>query len=86
MNPASASSVALEQSLLLAALFGEGGHGDGHATVPPCLKKTAAHGHLPLRGLQAYRANARALAGRVLTAAYPVTAELLGEESWKSVV
>ncbi|MES2192337.1 MAG: putative DNA-binding domain-containing protein [Pseudomonadota bacterium] len=80
MNPASASSAALEQSSLLAALFGDAG--DGHASIPACLKKPAANGHLPLRGLQAYRANADALAARALTAAYPVTAELLGEENF----
>lgn len=34
------------------------------------------------RGLQAYRANAHELAARALQAAYPVVAQLLGEESF----
>ena len=40
---------------------------------------------LRLRGLQAYRGNAHALAERALAAAFPVTAQLLGEENFNAL-
>ena len=40
---------------------------------------------LRLRGLQAYRSNAHALAERALGAAFPVTAQLLGEQNFHAL-
>jgi Putative DNA-binding domain len=42
----------------------------------------AANSSAPSRGLAAYRANAHASAQRALQAAYPVTAQLMGEDSF----
>lgn len=42
---------------------------------------TSGHPADRLAGLQAYRANAQAIAERALSAAYPVLAQLLGEET-----
>ncbi|MES2282356.1 MAG: putative DNA-binding domain-containing protein [Pseudomonadota bacterium] len=68
------AGLAHEQSLLLAALFGEAGDlGNTFKGV----------GLNPQRGLQALRANGEGLALRALTAAYPVTAELIGSESFE---
>lgn len=69
-----APDLAHEQSLLLAALFGE--IGDPKHT----FKGVGLNSQ---RGLQALRANGEALALRALTAAYPVTAELIGSESFE---
>lgn len=69
-----APELAHEQSLLLAALFDEAGDlGNTFRGV----------GLKPQRGLQALRSNGEALAVRALTAAYPVTAELVGSESFE---
>ncbi len=73
------SSLALEQSLLLAALFGDGAD---CPPIPSSLIKPVTNNQLSFRGLQAYRANGEALASRALTVTYPVTAELLGEEDF----
>lgn len=68
------AGLAHEQSLLLAALFGEAGDP---------RNAFSGVGLNPQRGLQALRANGEALAVRALTAAYPVTAELMGSESFE---
>ncbi|MES2509069.1 MAG: putative DNA-binding domain-containing protein [Pseudomonadota bacterium] len=72
-----ANTLAREQSLLCDALFGNG-------LLPPDagLDMTPGLSTLQARGWQAYRANAEALANRALAAAYPVMAELMGEESF----
>lgn len=69
-----APGLAHEQALLLAALFGESGD------LTHTFKGVGLN---PQRGLQALRANGEALAQRALTAAYPVTAELMGSESFE---
>lgn len=66
-------SEALRQQLLLRALWGE------PQAVQRLLKETGSH------GLQAYRANAAALAERALAAAYPTIAALLGAESFAAM-
>lgn len=67
-----------QQSLLLQALFG--------SSSDPKNEANPLHGELesPLvnRGLQAYRANGQALAERALSAAYPVVAEMMGQDSF----
>lgn len=45
----------------------------------------ARHVNLPSRGLTAYRANAHASAERALAAAFPVIAQLIGQESFASL-
>lgn len=66
--------LARQQSLLLQSLFGNSGHDDnllGELETP-----------LVTRGLQAYRANGQALAERALGAAYPVVAQMMGDENF----
>lgn len=56
----------------------------GAGALPPsalALPGRAGASPGPLAGLQAYRANAWAMAQRALAAAYPVTARLLGDEA-----
>lgn len=65
------TSLANQQSLLLQALFGAAD--DVRASL---------HEGLASRGLQAYQANGQALAERALTAAYPVVAQMIGEQSF----
>ncbi len=77
MSAPNALALAREQSLICEALFGNGRFpGDAGLDSTPGLL------NLQARGWQAYRANAEALAGRALAAAYPVLAELMGEESF----
>ena len=71
------SGLAQEQQALLAALFGNADEGE----LWPCLQ-AGAHAALARRGLQAYQSNGLALAERVLGAAYPVLAQLIGDESF----
>jgi hypothetical protein len=68
------SSLARQQSLLLHALFG-GSQGVWDELEQPLAK----------RGMQAYSANGQALAGRALTAAYPVVTQMLGQDSFASL-
>jgi hypothetical protein len=65
----------LRQRLLLRALGRDGGPAavEGWLRGPPARRR---------RGLQAYRANAAALAERALAAAYPTVAELVGAETF----
>lgn len=69
---------ALRQSRLLGVLWRAAPVADlaGWLREPP---RRAA------RGLAAYRANAQALAGRALSAAYPTVAELVGAESFAAL-
>lgn len=70
------AKLAQEQQALLHALVGERDDGG--------LWSHLQLGHAPLarRGLQAYQANGLALAERALGAAYPVLAQLIGDESF----
>ena len=66
-----------EQRGLLAALFGDA----DEAALWPCLQE-GRHSALARRGLLAYQSNGLALAERALGAAYPVLAQLIGDESF----
>jgi hypothetical protein len=70
------AKLAQEQQALLHALMGE--RDDG--SLWPHLQ--FAQAPLARRGLQAYQANGLALAERALGAAYPVLAQLIGDESF----
>jgi Putative DNA-binding domain len=68
------STLAAQQQTLLAALF--------QLPTENATKNIAYYAqHMGARGLKAYQANGHALAERVLQAAYPVVAQLLGDES-----
>ena len=67
-------ALARQQLLLLKAVFGTGG-GDEDL-------RAELEAPLASRGLQAYRANGQALAERALSAAFPVVAQMMGEESF----
>lgn len=54
----------------------------GRSMAPAALAAWAGGGPRVKRGLQAYQANAGALAERALAAAYPVVAKVLGAESF----
>ena len=79
------AGLAEQQRALLQAL-GQPRHQDamntiaGHAhSITPAATKSME------RGLRAYRSNSRELAPRVLAAAYPVVAELLGAENFEAL-
>ncbi len=67
-----------EQQSLLRALLGD----RDDSRLLPLLQGGAARESLARRGLQAYLANGLALAERALAAAYPVIAQLIGDESF----
>ena len=67
-----------DQSLLLQSLFA----GGDSAHLLARLQGNGKRAALANRGLEAYRANAGALAERALGAAYPVLAQLMGDESF----
>ncbi len=71
-----------EQQALLQAVMGAG---DAAALSPYLPKDGAVRQRLWRRGLQAYRANGHALAERALAAAYPVLAELMGQENFSAL-
>jgi Putative DNA-binding domain len=73
--PAAHCNEALRQQMLLRALWGDARPG----VVAGWLRGA------PQRGLQAYRANAGALAERALAAAYPTVAQLVGDESFAAL-
>ena len=79
------SSLARQQAALLEALW-QPRHADAIETIAPHVRPagTAAVKQWE-RGLQAYRSNGQALAQRVLAAAYPVVAQLLGEENFQAL-
>lgn len=68
------------QQALLQALRDTTSHGLPVAAVP-LPGHRAGRAAASLAGLQAYRANAQAIAERALSAAYPVVARLVGEEA-----
>jgi hypothetical protein len=70
--------LAREQQALLHAVLGE--RNDG--SLWPHIHLDGADALLARRGLQAYQANGPALAERALGAAYPVLAQLVGDESF----
>lgn len=76
MNPASRE--ALRQQNLLRAMWAE----DAPETLADALRDGPARAR---RGLQAYRANAGALAERALAAAFPTVAQLVGEASFAAL-
>lgn len=86
---------ALRQQTLLQTLLGDtggerwpGAASDARAECPASPASPAGlaawtrDGHHLQRGLQAYQAHAGALAGRVLAAAHPALAQVLGERSF----
>ena len=73
-----AQKEALRQQMLLRALWADARPG----VVTGWLRDAPARA---TRGLQAYRANAGALAERALTAAFPTVAQLVGEESFAAL-
>lgn len=74
----SAAAEARRQQRLLQALWGEA----GPDALTGRLRETPQRA---LRGLQAYRANAGALAERALAAAFPTVAQLVGGESFAAL-
>jgi Putative DNA-binding domain len=78
MNAAQVQKEALRQQMLLRALWGDARPG----VVAGWLRDAPARAS---RGLQAYRANAGALAERALTAAFPTVAQLVGDESFAAL-
>lgn len=74
-NDAAHRNEALRQRMLLRALWGDARPG----VVAGWLRGA------PKRGLQVYRANAGALAGRALAAACPTVAQLVGDESFAAL-
>jgi hypothetical protein len=74
------TALANTQNQLLLALWGA-----QPAGLYDCLETAGARQRLTQRGLQAYQANGQALAERALAAAYPVLAQLIGEESFASL-
>jgi hypothetical protein len=76
--PAELADLLHDQSLLLQSLFAGGDSAHLLARLQGGGKRAA----LANRGLEAYRANAGALAERALGAAYPVLAQLMGDESF----
>lgn len=73
----SADREALRQQLLLSVLWRD--------APPEVLAGSACDGASFARGLQAYRANAGALAERALAAAYTTVQQLVGEESFAAL-
>lgn len=73
----SAEKEVLRQQMLLRALWRD--------ARPGVLAGWCRDGAQQARGLQAYQANAGALAERALRAAYPTVAQLLGEESFAAL-
>lgn len=67
-----------EQSALLGALLG----GQGADSLAEATGSTSARAAINQRGLQAYLANGQALAVRALGAAYPVIAQLIGNDNF----
>lgn len=75
MSAAALQTETLRQQMLLRALWGDARPG----VVSGWLRDTAPRA---TRGLQAYRANAGALAERALTAAFPTVQQLVGEAAF----
>ncbi len=75
------AQLAHDQQQLLRALMGD--RDDG--VLWPRLKTNGGHATLARRGLLAYRTNGLALAERALAAAYPVLAQLLGDDNFAAL-
>lgn len=75
--PADIAREALRQQMMLRALWRD--------ARPGVLAGWTRDGERFTRGLQAYQANAGALAERALAAAYPTVQQLLGEESFAAL-
>lgn len=75
--PAARDREALRQQMLLRALW--------HDARPGVVAGWMRDGERFARGLQAYQANAGALAERALAAAYPTVMQLLGDESFAAM-
>lgn len=80
--PQAVAELAQDQSRLLDALFAGSDPARYTAAFMQDLETGGARLALAERGLLAYRANATALAERALAAAYPVLAQLIGDESF----
>jgi hypothetical protein len=78
VNTAALHKEALRQQLLLRALWADAGPGVAAGWLRDAPPRAA-------RGLQAYRANAGALAERALIAAFPTVAQLVGAESFAAL-
>jgi hypothetical protein len=78
MNTAAMQKEALRQQMLLRALWADARPGVVAGWLRDAPPRAA-------RGLQAYRANAGALAERALMAAFPTVAQLVGEESFAAL-
>lgn len=79
------TGLAAQQQALLQALYVLR-HQDAMKIVATCARPERAGGQNRLeRGLQAYRSNGHALAQRVLSAAYPVLAQLMGTEGFDAL-
>ncbi len=78
MSTPAVQKEALRQQMLLRALWADARPGVVVGWLRDAPPRAA-------RGLQAYRANAGALAERALTAAYPTVALLVGEESFAAL-
>ncbi len=78
MNRSALHKEALRQQMLLRTLWADARPG----VVAGWLRDRPARA---ARGLQAYRANAGALAERALSAAYPTVAQLVGDESFAAL-
>lgn len=81
MNTPDTLTLAQQQQLLLDALFAR--PGDDRHTADAHLNTQLDVWHpQSARGLAAYRSNGHAMAERALRAAYPVIAEMLGEQNF----
>lgn len=76
------NALAAQQQALVSALWARRS-GDAAALLVPHAERPDEA--LFLRGLQAYRSNGRELAQRALESAYPVVAQLLGEEGFAAL-
>jgi hypothetical protein len=74
-------TLASQQQAMLAALWAPRSQ-DALTHVAHCLGNTAASA---ARGLQAYRSHGRELAVRALAGAYPVVAQLLGDDNFDAL-
>ncbi len=76
------ATLAVQQQALLAALWAPSLEDATNLIVAHAIPVRAGAGNDLKRGLQAYRAHGRLLAQRALAAAFPVVAQLVGEENF----
>ncbi len=85
LNPSPAGTLAAWQQTLLAALWAPT-HDAAHQLLSgPAGAAEAQNANHLWRGMAAYRSHAAAQASRTLGAAYPVMAQLLGEENFDAL-